>query len=310
MNQQNWQLGLALSLTVALMWGLLPVATAPIIGPLDPVTITFYRLAGGGALLFAWIFYQKRWDVKAEFTLKNFPYLILAVIMLAANYYYWLIGLEYTSPSTAQVMIQLAPMMLLGGSVWLFKEAFSRNQFIGLVVFFIGLLLFFNTKLATLFNDLTRYSTGVLYLFIAAVTWAVYGLAQKRLLRDFGALELIFVIVMLASMIFLPFSDPRAAFTLEPVFIGLLIFGGINTAVAYGSFTAAMHYWETPRVSAVIAIVPVLTLFFGYLQQKIWPELLPPEPINNISILGAIIVVVGTSITALSKKKAPKPAAE
>lgn len=303
MNQQNWQLGVALSLSTAIMWGLLPVSIAPIIGPVDPITITFYRLSGGGALLLALIFYQKRWDVKANFTLENFPYLALAVIMLAGNYYWWLIGLEYTSPSTAQVMIQLAPMMLSLGSIWLFKESFSRKQLIGLIIFFIGLLLFFNVKLTTLFNDLTRYSTGVLYLLVAAITWAIYGLAQKRLLRDFGALELIFIILIFAAMLFLPFSTPNQAFVLDSVMTGLLVFGGINTAVAYGSFTAAMHYWETPRVSAVIAIVPVLTLSFGYLQQWLWPELLPPEPINNLSIFGAIIVVVGTSITALAKNQ-------
>ncbi|NNJ72157.1 MAG: DMT family transporter [Enterobacterales bacterium] len=303
MNQYNWKLGVVLSLTTALMWGLLPVSIAPVFGSVDPITITYYRLAGGGSILLIWIYFQKGMNVKANFTWENLPYLVLAVIMIAANYYLWLIGLKYTSPSTAQVMIQIAPMLLLIGSVWLFKELFSRKQFLGLIIFVTGLLLFFNNKLATLFDDLNSYSTGILLLLFAAITWAIYGLAQKRLLRDFGALELIFVILMLASMLFLPFSQPHQAFVLDSVTLGLLIFGGINTAVAYGCFTAAMHYWETPRVSAVIAVVPVLTLFFGYLQQLLWPNLLPPEPINNLSIIGALVVVVGSSITALSRNQ-------
>ena len=64
-----------------------------------------------------------------------------------------------------------------------------------------------------------------------------------------------------------------------------------------------MHYWETPRVSAVIALVPIFTLLTAYLQQNIMPDILPPEPINMISIIGAVIVVVGSSIAALARKK-------
>ena len=285
------------------MWGLLPVSIAPIIGPVDPITITFLRLGGGGVLLFLWIIASKGTAVKANFTAANIGYILIAVLGLSGNYYFWLVGLEYTSPATAQVMIQLAPMMLLIGSVWLFKENFNRKQLIGVCVFAFGLLLFFNEKLLVIFNQLDTYSIGLVFLLIASLTWVIYGLIQKKLLADFGALELIFVFVMLSSLLFLPFSSPEQALSLSGFELGLLVFGGVNTAVAYGCFTAAMHHWETPRVSAVIAIVPVLTLLFGYLQQAFMPDLLPPEPINTISIIGAIVVVVGSSIAALAKQK-------
>jgi drug/metabolite transporter (DMT)-like permease len=306
MQHLNWKIGLALSLMTALMWGALPVSIAPVIGPVDLYTITFYRLGGGGVLLLAWILYKKGSNVRANFRLGNLPYLLLAVLGLSANYYFWLIGLDHTSPATAQVMIQLAPMLLLIGSVWLFKEAFNQKQLIGVIVFVLGLLLFFNEKLIEMFKQLNTYSIGILYLLIAAVTWAIFGLAQKKLLQDFGALELIFVVLMLSCMIFMPLASPEQAFSLSHFELGLLIFGGVNTAVAYGCFTAALQFWETPRVSAVIAIVPVLTLSFGFLQQTFMPDLLPPEPINQLSILGAMIVVIGSSIAALSKKAPPK----
>jgi len=299
--QQNIKLGIILSLITALMWGLLPVSIAPVIGPVDPVTITFYRLGGGGTLLLLWILAKKGTQVRATFNIKTMPYLFLAVLCIAANYYLWLIGLQHTSPSTAQIMIQMAPMLLLVGSVLLFKESFSKKQFLGLIVFVTGLLLFFNERLFEIFKQMSGYNLGLLYLTFSAITWAIYGLAQKRLLRDFGALELIFVITILACMVFLPFASPEQAYHLGTLELSLLFFGGINTAVAYGCFTAAMHYWETPRVSAVVAIVPVLTLATAYLQQTFWPDLLPPEPINNLSILGALVVVVGSSIAALSK---------
>ncbi len=308
MSHLNWKIGLALSLTTALMWGVLPVTIAPIIGPVDPITITFYRLGGGGTILLLWILISKGRHVRANFSLDNIPFILLAVICLSGNYYYWLVGLENTSPATAQVMIQLAPMCLLLGSVWLFKEQFNHKQALGVSIFLFGLLLFFNEKLLQIFTRLDDYSIGILYLLIAVFTWAIYGLAQKRLLRDFGALELIFIILMLSCMVFLPLSSPEQIIHLSNLELGLLIFGGLNTAVAYGCFTAAMHFWETPRVSAVIAIVPVLTLISGVLQQHYLADLLPPEPLNAYSVLGAVIVVIGSSIAALAKRN-PAPEA-
>ena len=302
MQHLNWKIGLILSLSTALMWGVLPIIVAPLIGPVDPVTITYYRLGGGGAMLFVWILMSKGTNVKANFKLDNLPYLIVAVLCLSGNYYFWLIGLDYTSPATAQVMMQLAPMLLLFGSVLIFNDHINRKQMNGVVLFIVGLGLFFNERFIEIFTQLDDYSWGIFLLLISAISWAIYGLAQKRLLRDFGALELIFVILMLSCLVFLPFSSPQLALNLTNFELGLLVFGGLNTAVAYGCFTAAMHFWETPRVSAVIAIVPVLTLISAYLQQIYLTDLLPPEPINTISIVGALVVVAGSSIAALARR--------
>jgi drug/metabolite transporter (DMT)-like permease len=134
------------------------------------------------------------------------------------------------------------------------------------------------------------------------VVWAVYALLQKKLMQDFHALELIFIIVTVGALLFLPFSTPSDITKLDTVQQWMLAFGMLNTALAYGCFTEAMRHWDASRVSAVVAIVPVLTLAIGYFQHQLFPNFLPPESFNNLSIFGAIIVVTGSSITALSKK--------
>jgi len=64
-----------------------------------------------------------------------------------------------------------------------------------------------------------------------------------------------------------------------------------------------MRFWETPRVSAVVAIVPVLSLIIGTILFYFAPDFVPAENLNTLSIIGALVVVVGSSITALSKTK-------
>ena len=299
----NWKLGLTLSLITAFMWGFLPISIVPLISDLDPFTITFFRLGGGGLLLFIWLSIHKHKPTKIRFTPSLLFFLLIAILCICGNYFYWLKGLELTTPATSQVVIQIAPMLLLLGSVVIFKESFSLKQGIGVFIFVIGLLLFFNQRLAGLLNELEGYNLGVLYIVIASILWAIYGLSQKFLLRSFQPLELIFIIITVGSLIFLPFASPAKILELSTVQLWALGFATLNTAVAYGCFTEAMRHWDTSRVSAVVAIVPVLTLIISYFQQAFFPNFIPVESINTLSIIGAITVVLGSALTALSKSK-------
>ena len=297
----NWKLGLVLSLVTALMWGFLPYSLVPLLETMDPYTITFYRLGGGGLLLFFWLLATKHKPVKTSLSTKSMILLTIAILCLCGNYFYWLKGLGLTSPATAQVLIQIAPMLLLVGSVLIYGEAFSAKQSVGVALFIVGLLLFFNQRLEGLLAEVSDYNLGIYYIILASVLCAVYGLAQKKLLKDFRALGLIFIIVSVGSMLFLPYATPSDVFKLNNLQLWMLAFATINTAVAYGCFTQAMHHWATSRVSAVVAAVPVLTLLNGYIINKLFPDFLLYEPINSLSIIGAVIVVIGTSVTALSK---------
>ena len=73
--------------------------------------------------------------------------LLAAGLLLCANYGLYVFGLQRTSPEAAQVMIQIAPMLLLLAGVFLFKEHFSSAQWFGFFAFASGLVLFFNHHL-------------------------------------------------------------------------------------------------------------------------------------------------------------------
>lgn len=301
MTTGNWKLGLILSLITSLMWGFLPFSVAPLLSTLDPYTITFYRFGGGGLLLIIWLISRNHKPSKLNLSPITYLLLAIAILSICGNYFYWLKGLELTTPATAQVVIQIAPMLLLLGSVAIYKEAFSFKQGVGVAIFVIGLLLFFNQRLTVLVEEVSIYSLGIFYIIFASIVWAIYALAQKQLLKNFQALELIFIIVTVGSLLFLPFATPADIMKLDTLQMWMLGFAMINTAVAYGCFTEAMRHWDTSRVSAVVAIVPVLTLIIGHMLYSMFPDFLPAESINTLSIIGAIVVVSGSAITALSK---------
>ena len=56
----RWQLGLALALTTAVCWGLLPIALKITLDGMDAWTLTWYRFATAAAVLGAFLAWRRR----------------------------------------------------------------------------------------------------------------------------------------------------------------------------------------------------------------------------------------------------------
>ena len=86
----------------------------------------------------------------------------------------------------------------------------------------------------------------------------------------------------------------------------LLAFASINTLIAYGAFAEALNHWEASRVSAILAITPLLSLVAVEILHAIRPDLMASEELNWLAITGAILVVLGSMTTALGSNRRPK----
>ncbi|KGJ86596.1 DMT family transporter [Colwellia psychrerythraea] len=300
----RWRLGLFLSLTTAILWGVLPIALKGLLQYMDVNTITWYRFLIAAVFLGGYLIVTKR--IPSLSPLKNNRIMVLMILTIAgllANYISYMIGLEFTSPESTQVMIQIAPMLLLIGGVYLFKETFNAKQKMGLFTFFLGLLLFFNQRFEQLLNFQGDYALGLFFVVLAAILWAIYALAQKQLLKHFASEEIMVLIYIAGTLAFLPSSIPSLVLELDTVGWLLLLFCGANTLVAYGAFAEALEHWEASRVSATLAITPLLTLIFMQMTNYILPGAIDNEPLNTMSIIGAVILVIGSGVTALSKNR-------
>ena len=304
----RWQLGLFLSLTTAILWGILPIALKALLQYMDAYTITWFRFLIATVFLSGYLICTRR--LPSLLPLKNnriMALMVLTILTLLANYILYMMGLVLTSPESAQVMIQLAPMLLIIGGVYVFKESFNRKQVLGLITFFVGLVIFFNQRFEQLLNFRGDLTLGLLFIVLAAIFWATYALAQKQLLKTFASEEIMLFIYFAGALIFLPSSTPTLAMELDTLGWLLLLFCGANTLIAYGSFAEALEHWEAYRVSATLAITPLLTLIFMQISHYFSPEFIANEPLNSISIIGSVILVIGSGVVALSKNKNVKP---
>jgi drug/metabolite transporter (DMT)-like permease len=107
----SWRLGFALSLTTAVLWGLLPIALKVVLGSMDAWTISWWRLAVSMAGLGAFLAWRGQLPRLQKAARSGWLLLGVALVTLVANYVLYLVALDHTTPSVAQIVIQLAPLL-------------------------------------------------------------------------------------------------------------------------------------------------------------------------------------------------------
>ncbi|MCO7521791.1 MULTISPECIES: DMT family transporter [unclassified Pseudomonas] len=295
----RWVHGLLLALLTALLWGILPIKLKQVLQVMDPVTVTWYRLSVSGGLLFAWLAAHHRLPSLRRLGARGRGLVALAVAGLVGNYVLYLVGLKLLSPGTAQLVVQLGPVLLLVASVLVFKERFSLGQGLGLLVLLVGFALFFNQRLEELLGSLGTYTTGVLTIFLATSIWVLYALSQKQLLTLWNSQQVMMVLYLCCALLLTPWAHPLQALQLSPLQGWLLLACCLNTLVAYGAFAEALAHWEASRVSATLALTPLVTFVAVALGAWLWPAYVHAEQINGLGYVGAVTVVLGSALVAL-----------
>ena len=296
----RWVYGLSLALLTALLWGILPIKLKQVLQVMDPVTVTWFRLVVSGSCLFVYLAAVRRLPSWRSLGPKGAWLVAIAVCGLMGNYVLYLVGLKLLSPGTAQLVVQMGPIFLMIASVFVFKERFSRGQVLGLFVLIVGFGLFFNQRLSELLTSMGAYTAGVLTVLLATSIWVFYALGQKQLLTVWNSLQVMMVIYLTCALLLTPWAHPLEALQLSPLQGWLLLACCMNTLVAYGAFAEALAHWEASRVSATLALTPLVTFVAVALAAWLWPEYVQAEEINALGYFGALVVVLGSATVALA----------
>jgi drug/metabolite transporter (DMT)-like permease len=298
----RWRLGLSLALLTCLFWATLPAALKISLEVLEPLTLTWFRFFC--ALVFTSILLATRGQLRPfnGLGMHRWRLLLLAAVGLIGNYVLFLLGLKYTTPANAQLLIQSAPLMLAIGSIVLFKESVSAGQIAGFSAIAVGLCAFaFEQQTQSV--AAASYGFGAMLIFFAAISWAVYALIQKQLLGRLSSQQIMLVMYFVATLALLPFAHFSQFSQIDSVHWWAIGYCAINTIGAYGAFAEAFVHWDASRVSAVLAVTPIFTVTAIHFLAPLIPSHLAPERIGTLGWIGASLVVAGSICAALLKRK-------
>jgi drug/metabolite transporter (DMT)-like permease len=295
----RWKLGLLLALVTAACWATLPVALKITLESLDPYTLTWFRFLVAAGVMLAWLAARDGLRGFSALTAKRWSLLLLGALLLIGNYVFYLLGVQHTTPGNAQLIIQLAPLLMALGGIFVFREPYRLGQWLGLGIIALGLGLFFRDQLAHTALGSARYAWGSGLVVIAAVVWAAYALIQKQLLTRLSSPAILLFIYVVASVLLLPLAQPARLLELDARHWWLLGYCALNTLVAYGAFAEALAHWQASRVSTILATTPLLSLGVIALVHAFWPASIAPERVTMLGYVGAVLVVVGSAMSSL-----------
>jgi drug/metabolite transporter (DMT)-like permease len=295
----RWKLGLLLALVTAACWATLPIALKVSLEVLDPLTLTWFRFLVAAVIMGAWLAARGRLGAYRGLSRRHWGMLAIAATMLVGNYVLYLFGVQFTSPGNAQVLIQLAPLLMALGGIFVFGETYRWPQWCGLAVIVAGLAAFFADQWNGGSGAGAGYVLGSAIVVLAAIVWAIYALAQKQLLQRLDSPEILWAIYVAATVSLWPAATPGALAHLDARHWWLVGYCALNTLVAYGAFAEALAHWEASRVSAILATTPLLCLAAVAAVHSAWPQVLAPEQVGIAGYVGAAAVVVGSSMSSL-----------
>jgi drug/metabolite transporter (DMT)-like permease len=300
--KQNRNLGLSLMALTLLMWGSMPVQLKILITRIDPITLTWYRFTG--AIIFLVIIGGRSSfrNLRDEWSKRILLLLLLGGLGLTANYLLYLKGLDSLTPSTAQIVMQTVPFMVLAGGILIFGESFAVRQWWGVAFLAVGSILFFNQKWDQ-FQIGSSFLTGTGFILLSAICWTLFLLVQKALLPTLRSRTIMLCCFLTGSVVLAPTARMETILDVPPMFLALVFSATLMAAISYLTFSTAMRHVPATTAGLTIANIPLITLLYMSIFGGTVADL-APENLNTIALFGAFLVVIGSAFGALGPKKA------
>jgi drug/metabolite transporter (DMT)-like permease len=289
-----------MSIIAAIFWGVVPIVLKYLVTVCRIETIIWFRFSVSFLFLVA---YYCIADPQILRVIKKPPLpAIVAGLALAGNYFGHTTGVQLTSPSNAQIIIQLGPLLFAIAGVMFFKERLDNRQKYGAVLAIIGFLLFYWDQIANLLIALTVHLKGDLWIIFAAIVWAVFAAFQKMLVRRLTPQQANLLIYGVAALFFLPQAEFGDFVQLNPVDWVLLGFMGANTLIAYGALAVAIKLIPANHVAVIIVLNPLVTLAAMAALAAYQLDWLGVENISLVGYVGAGAMLAGVGLVVAYTK--------
>ncbi|MCL2569284.1 MAG: DMT family transporter [Oscillospiraceae bacterium] len=227
--------------------------------------------------------------------MRDFPF-FLAAGFLGLFVYMWFFttGTATVPAGLSSFIISSAPIYTLVFSILFLKEKATFQIWLGVLISFAGLAIISFSQSGAL-----QLNSGILFLLIAAVLLSMYSIIQKRIVRNYSAIQSTAYCVGIATvcmLIFAPalvreFPDTPMSGNLAVIWLGLG-----PAASAYFLWALALSRVEkTIHVTSFSYLTPFLASIIAF----VWLG----EDMAPLTLLGGVIIVTGMILTNFKQIK-------
>jgi drug/metabolite transporter (DMT)-like permease len=194
------------------------------------------------------------------------------------------------------VFISTIPVFAALGAWVIFREKLRLINYTGIILSFVGVLIFVLNKDGSISFDIR----GLIFLLLAVVSAVGYSLVLNKLAGNYNPVFIVTIQNILGSFLFFPlfiildlknFASIHFTFNMFKPVIELAVFA---SGVAFISFTYALRHMGVTKANAFSNIIPVITAIFSYI--------LLGEKLTVQNMAGMLIVIAGLFMSQINGK--------
>jgi len=219
--------------------------------------------------------------------IKDIPWFLAAG---ASGFFFYIIlfnmGLLTVSSATSSVIIATAPLITAFLSRFIYHEKLMSFQWAAFLLEFVGVIVL------TLMNSTFSVNIGLLWLFIAAFSFSIYNLLQRKLTKKYTALQVTTFSVVSGSCmlaVFAPAAIRELSTAPTAQFFYITYLGVFPSAISYLAWAKAFSKSKnTSHVSNYLFINPFMASIFGFVINREVP--------GSAAVIGGGIILFGVLI--------------
>jgi drug/metabolite transporter (DMT)-like permease len=259
---------------------------------LSPITIVFLRLVFSVILMTVFLVATRNYMKIKKHDRKLF--LMLAVFEPFIYFLGESFGLTYVSATTCSVLISTIPVFATIGARLIFNERLKAINYAGIVISFIGVIVFIINKNGTISFNIK----GLELLMLAVLSAVGYNLTLSRLVDHYSPVYIVNVQNIIGAVLFLPLflifdfkhfiSIPLTFEMLKPI-IELAIFASCG---AFILFAYSVRNMGITKANVFSNSIPIFTALFSFL--------LLGDRLSVQNIIGMAIVIAGLFMSQMN----------
>lgn len=196
--------------------------------------------------------------------------------------------------ATAALIVQIGPLLVALLATFFLGERLTKWLLIGMGVGFTGVVIIGRASSQGDNGDLV----GVLLAVVAALTFAIGVLTQKKLLPHMGALDLTFWYAVVGAVVCLPWAGQTVSVLGDAsadTLWWILYLGIFPSAIAFTTWAYALRHADAGKFAQSTFLVPFITALMAWF-------LLDEVP-ATLAFLGGALCIAGVLLT----RRKPSP---
>jgi drug/metabolite transporter (DMT)-like permease len=260
-----------------------------------PVTIVFIRLLFAVIVLSAYLAITKKFMKIKKEDLKLF-------IMLAVfePFFYFLgesFGLTYVSATVCSVLISTIPVFATIGAWLLFKERLKVINYAGIILSFIGVLIF----IVNSDGGISYNIKGLGLIFLAVVSAVGYNLVLSRLVGSYSPVYIVNVQNLIGAVLFLPLfiildfeKFISVPFTFK-MFLPIIELSAFASCAAFILYAYSVRNIGMTKANVFTNCIPIFTAIFSFIMLD--------EKLTFQNMAGMTVVIAGLFMSQMNGRK-------